>query len=171
MKTKPPFFIAILLLISITVISQTKIIAHKSHSGKMSTFSIKSEGNFGLPAHVIDSIRKISENVIVEYSRYNFAGSPIDTVVNHPLCSNPKISLDSLKKLYPARVKFIGFESANADDTQKNELQIVGPGNSGDQNNQKGIPIQLLILTTLFGITIFCFLKLNRLKSSLSGIS
>ncbi len=38
-------------LFSSTAFSQTKKIAHRSHSGKNSTFNIKEEGNFGLPSN------------------------------------------------------------------------------------------------------------------------
>ena len=38
-----------ILLASVFVSAQTKLIAHRSHSGKNKTFSIYSPGNFGLP--------------------------------------------------------------------------------------------------------------------------
>lgn len=38
-------------LFTLTGFSQTKKIAHRSHSGKNPTFNVKEEGNFGLPTN------------------------------------------------------------------------------------------------------------------------
>lgn len=47
--------------------AQTKLIAHKSHSGKLSTFSIKTEGNFGLSAWPVpEKVIKLSDSTLVE---------------------------------------------------------------------------------------------------------
>ena len=57
------FVIIALLMLSIASFSQTKRIAHRSHSGKNSTFTVKSIHNFGeVPPHVLatmDSLNKL----------------------------------------------------------------------------------------------------------------
>lgn len=64
------FFIAFMAL-NVFVFAQTKLIAHKSHSGKLSAFSINGEGNFGegniiVPKYTSKRITKISDNLFVE---------------------------------------------------------------------------------------------------------
>ena len=104
MRMKPIFFIVILSLVaSQGVLCQTKIIAHKSHSGKNITFIVdNSENNFGLRDPIIDSIRKIPNQSVVLYTDQG-----IDTIRNYQYWDLP---LDSLKKYYGSHVKFIGFD-------------------------------------------------------------
>jgi hypothetical protein len=63
----------VFLMIGSHAFCQTKLIAHKSHSGKMNTFKTSIyRDNFGLPPQRIDSIVRISKFKIVEISGYPF---------------------------------------------------------------------------------------------------
>ncbi len=87
--------------------AQTKLIAHKSHSGKKSTLSyLKSDGNFGADFRVV-SITRISSKAVVVFYDYGRG----DTLRDKKLFKNPQLALDSLKVLYPdSGIEFIGFE-------------------------------------------------------------
>jgi len=104
------FFSSLLILIlSIESFSQTKIIAQKSHSGKMIALNyICGDGNFGLKNPELKRLTKLSDtSVIAEYEGGFWTN---DTIYNSEYCNNPNVSLDSLKKLYPSDVEFVGFE-------------------------------------------------------------
>jgi len=108
---KSIIFLVTLIVMSSQAFCQTKMIAHKSHSGKAKTFSIKGNDNFGLPSHqkTIDSIIKISQKKIIVIS-HNY-GIERDTmeITAHPYFKDSKLSFDSIKKAHPT-VKFIGFK-------------------------------------------------------------
>ena len=134
MKTTSNILALLFLLGCSTVFSQTEIIAHKSHSGKMGTFSIfaPNDGSrFGLPPMFMDSIKRISDSTVVEFARQG--GFFIDTVTHHQYCSDPNISLDSLRKLYPSDTRFIGFEEAKKDSAALKPSQADGIKNKEDK--------------------------------------
>ncbi len=96
--------LAIYILMSYNLVAQTKVISHKSHSGHMSEFKTNlSEDNFGLPSNKIDSVRKISSDTVIEYSKYSLP----DTITDHPYL---KLTYNELKVKYP-KIKFLGFET------------------------------------------------------------
>lgn len=103
--------IILIVLIGNKAIGQTKIIAHKSHSGKMINFKAKNyPDNFGLPPSSIDSIIKISETKIVEISHYPFRSRDTMKIeFSTYLFGYPKIPIDSIRKNYPY-IKYIGFD-------------------------------------------------------------
>ena len=100
-----------LFLLSITLYSsaQTKIIAHKSHSGNMQHLSIKGAGNFGLDERmfIIDSIIRISETHLVQINRIGQR----DTleIEKYPAFSDPYSSLEDVFATHED-VTFIGFD-------------------------------------------------------------
>jgi hypothetical protein len=104
---------AITSLCTFTLQAQTKYIAFKSHAGDMDYFipDEQPEDDFGLPPSQMTKIKKINDSTVVEYakewgSNYTYT----DTVVNHIYCSNPNITVDSLKKIYPDDIEFEGFD-------------------------------------------------------------
>ena len=54
---------SVLAIASTVAFSQTKLIAHRSHSGSNRTFSINESGNFGLPSHKRDTITVKQDSV------------------------------------------------------------------------------------------------------------
>jgi hypothetical protein len=119
--------VAVLSLISTTLLAQTKKIAFESHSGNPGNFDISlthdlfdnGESDFGLPAnktaYKLDSVIFISDTVSVlvskKYSRPwsatsdsmdKFSGIKKDTVFNDPLFSR-KYLQDSIKKMIDNR--------------------------------------------------------------------
>jgi hypothetical protein len=112
MKLTKLIALVVLLMISLQAFCQTKLIAHRSHSGKIGTFRItNSADNFGLPSEKIDSIIKISNTKILEISNRGNRGT--FKIKDHPYFKfyfkNPQGSIDSLKKVYP-KIKFVDFE-------------------------------------------------------------
>lgn len=84
---------------------QTKIIAHKSHSGDGTSIASEKDGNFGLPPERLDSVIKISDSCIVEINNFGWR----DTVYNHPYFIKSGASRSELESRYP-NVKFVGFD-------------------------------------------------------------
>ncbi len=100
------------IFISALLHAQTKYIAFKSHSGDLDFFNpdYQPDDDYGLPPARMTKLKKLNDSTIVEYIDEYRQELITDTVVNHIFCSNPSISLDSLKKLYPRGVIFEGFE-------------------------------------------------------------
>jgi hypothetical protein len=113
---------------ALAIRAQTTAIAHKSHSGKAATMPDVREGGFGLPSDQLVKVVKISPTTIVEH-RQSFRGDKenfTDTVKNHPYFCNPKIGLDSLKKMY-SHITFEGFEQFEAKKTSEKPLITSEP--------------------------------------------
>ena len=138
--------------LSIGLFAQTKIIAHKSHSGKPNTFNINnSSDNFGLPSSYIDTIFKISDTCVLEVG-WNGYERKRNIVCHHPCCNNPKISLDSLKKIYP-NIILIGFEPGKKTGSKKSVAILIQPK---DTNNQNRI-FQLIVAVGLLSLLLYFF--------------
>lgn len=103
-------FRLLLLFVFATAIlqAQTERISKLSHSSKSSSLSDNPNHTLGLPSKAmvfrLDSIVFINDSVCIQYG--NFGQSPQQ---RHPIANDPKISLDSLQKLYP-KTKLVGFE-------------------------------------------------------------
>jgi hypothetical protein len=99
----------LLLLLCSQVFAQTKLVAHRSHSGTAATFSSREEGNFGWiePRQILKKVIRLSDTTAIEVFDVGR-----DTTVRHPYWNNPRIRLDSLKKLFPD-ISFEGFESTS----------------------------------------------------------
>lgn len=104
---------AFFILVATTTSAQTKMIAFKSHAGDMDFFvpDAQPEDDFGLPPSRMTRIVRINDSTVVEHAQEYDGVEMIDTVVNHIYLSNPKIGLDSLKKLYPEDIIFEGFDN------------------------------------------------------------
>ncbi|MCE3294442.1 MAG: hypothetical protein K0R65_156 [Crocinitomicaceae bacterium] len=93
--------------------SQTKQIAHKSHSGdKNNFFSSDYMDNFGLPPEEIDSIIILKNKCIVEVKKYAHWYGP-DTVCDHPYF-NKGYSEEQIRAMYPKEIVIVGFENYKA---------------------------------------------------------
>lgn len=99
--------------LSLIGFGQTKLIAFKSHSGAMSNFSIDGIDNIGLPSLSIDTIKYLNDSTIIEIrSRGNGWDERTDTVVNHPVCKMPHLTVDTLKGVYYRNdIEFVGFDT------------------------------------------------------------
>lgn len=144
-------FIALLSLISTSLLAQTKEIAFKSHSGNMDNFHIalenilfsNEESNFGLPADIktyhLDSVIYISKTTAVVvrkvYSRgFNepkdsarFMWVNKDTVINDPLFAR-KHSLDSIRNILKATGRYTN---------PVNEVVFIGYDNKKSKEKKK----------------------------------
>ena len=109
MKASYTLFLTLLLTVAGQAIGQTKMVAHRSHSGSIETFDAAGEGNFGNPPNqqefqVLRKVVRISDSSAIEvYDLHQ------DTMYNHHFWNNPKIRLDSLQKMFPD-ISFEGFE-------------------------------------------------------------
>jgi len=69
MKTIPFILLATALLASTTVAwSQTKLIAHRSHSGQPHTMTLDADDNFGDPPMLIMKLEKFQDSMVIQYS-------------------------------------------------------------------------------------------------------
>ena len=109
MKKSNLFLAALAVAACTNAHSQTKMIAHRSHSGSTATFSTKGEGNFGNPPMRIDSLIKISDTKMILVSDPFYRQRDTIDIKSYPYTANPNIPLDSLKKLYP-ETTFVGFD-------------------------------------------------------------
>jgi len=133
------FILSIFTLIITPVFSQTKLISHKSHSGKTSSFktamvansSDLSLSNFGEPPKryysKIDTVKYISDSITIitnQYVSYRhniLCFTTSDTIYNHPLFKKGT-SIDNLKKAIEEEfdfgnssdsIVFIGFDKSS----------------------------------------------------------
>lgn len=153
--------------ISLAALSQTKMIAFKSHSGSAENFSAALEQNlfdmeesdFGLPPKVLlDSVIYIKKSVAVVVTRRGEEGDAApfkqrDTVHSKTLFTK-KVPLDSLKRKIrtiirfdnsPDSVKFIGFDKSAA---MKKQSGVV-PVSSFTDNRYNPFDGQALAVTGL----------------------
>lgn len=107
---QPYITIFILFASSMVAVGQTNVIAHRSHSGKISTLRLSADDNVGLPPSKLYKVIRLSETSVVTFRSLGSTRKEIDTVYHHEYFCNPQITLDSLKKIYP-QIKFIGFKS------------------------------------------------------------
>jgi hypothetical protein len=107
------------LFMSISANAQTERISALSHGGNK---DIKNSAHtLGGPEITleIDSIVFINDTTVMQYTNF---GNHV--VINHPIANDPKISLDSLKKIYPG-IKLVGFEKK----TYKSGMLKMSSGN------------------------------------------
>ena len=105
-------FFTLLFSLSLIAFGQTKLIAYKSHSGNMANFSVNGFDNVGMPPIEIDSIILLNDSTIVEIRSANGMFFNKDTVVNHPICKIPHLTVDTLKGLYyRTNIEFVGFDT------------------------------------------------------------
>ena len=89
------------------VFCQTKMIAHKSHSGGIESFSVNGSDNFGLDMPDIDSVVRLTDTSVLRFpglhgrvdTVYKGRSWPIDLFGD----------IDELRKGFPG-TKFIGFD-------------------------------------------------------------
>lgn len=98
---------------SFAAFSQTKQIAHKSHSGTSDDFNpTEYADNFGLDENAIyhtEKVKYINEKCVVQYGVNYHKQKRTDTLCNHPYFSG-QYSLEQIKTFYPEDTKFEGFE-------------------------------------------------------------
>jgi hypothetical protein len=176
-------FCTLISLCTVTLKAQTKYIAYKSHSGDMDYFMSdeQPEDDFGLPPAQMTKIKKINDSTVVEYakewgSNYTYT----DTVVNHIYCSNPNISVDSLKKIYPNDIEFEGFEQKPKEipikkeksekkntnlDEKKEQIRAEIPSPFSNNNNDGNAPLFILMAIAYCLIIFIAGSQLFRKKS------
>jgi len=140
------FFLSLILCIQNIGVSQTKVIAHKSHSGNMALFStVAGPDNIGemmidlnekltarplnpllfIDKSLVDSLIKITDSSLIQISKIPVQDSlirQIDTIVYYPFETDVKnLPTQDLKSYYPPEVIFIGFDSL------KEEEPIIQP--------------------------------------------
>jgi hypothetical protein len=103
-----------LLLFTLMVNSQTKLIAHKSNSEDKTEFNAGDySDNYGLGEiyFPVISVKLLKNNCVVE-TRDNFQ---IDTICNH-YYFNGTYTSEQIKTFYPEGTKFIGFDKVFKED-------------------------------------------------------
>lgn len=147
MKTSTTFLAVILFLcigFQPSMQAQTKIIAHKSHSGKAATFNIFSAHNFGLGPHhvtVVDTVFRVSDSTFVEVLRWEPNKHSWKNTITYTAENKNYYyervylgkSLEILEGEMPTTV-FIGFEE---EDEQQQPQQQGQNQNSNQIQNQQ----------------------------------
>lgn len=114
---KNVLFISGMLFFSFTF-SQTKEIAHKSHSGTSDTYNPNDYvDNFGNPPEVRENIKKVTyykKNCVIvsgekRYWSSNLVENFSDTLCDHPYYSG-QYTLEEIKRFYTNETEFIGFK-------------------------------------------------------------
>jgi len=154
-------FILFSIIYSLSLIGQTSIIAHKSHSGNTTDFSISDyEDNLGLPAPRLVEAIKLNDStaVLVRIPAMTIDAKYYDTIVSNPI---EKYMESYLKYRNLDRINLVGFDSL------KTKILIER------ENEEKGsfhspIKPKLNIYTLFYGITglaaIFSFLLYQNRK-------
>lgn len=168
MKTYSLFFLIILTFLVFDLRAQTKIIAHKSHSGKSNdkylnhSFTIGDHwfSNFGAApqkfirnAH-LDSVLYINDSITVMFTSthcqdlYDYSNDETlwkagkDTLINHPVFSQ-KIEVDSMKEIikkqYYFKNKISDVKFIHFDKRQKNP-NIQQDNNQQNNEQQNSLP-------------------------------
>ena len=160
--------------------TQTGLIAHKSHSGSAKSYVFAEFGNFGEPGPILRIVQKINDTIVVMVSD-NMGFISSDTVYNHPLFSNPNLTIDSLKKsYYDSGIEFINFGKKIVDDESQNALPfVIEPTQEAapvevkskkqlrkeKRTKKSWIPLFLIGFGTFGGILLLGQLKNNRRKN------
>ena len=176
-------FCTLISLCTVTLQAQTKYIAYKSHAGDMDYFMSdeQPEDDFGLPPARMTKIKKINDSTVVEYAKEWGSPNPItDTVVNHIYCSNPNISVDSLKKIYPEGIELEGFEQKPKEmpikkeksekkntklDEKKEQIRAEMPSPFSNNNSDGNAPLFILMAIAYCSIVFIAGSQLFRKKS------
>ena len=112
MRTLVLFFTALLTTIGTISIGQTKLIAHKSHSGTVANFVASDyEDNLGLPPSRIEEIIKLNDSTVVVVRSRDMGKKHFekDTIV----CGNAENYAQSvMKNEYTTEVKLVGFDTS-----------------------------------------------------------
>ncbi len=142
---------------------QTKVIAHKSHSGDMAnfdpTFGVDNIGEIMIDpklelqyiqkkpimpasAFYADTLVKISDSSLIQISKIPiFADSiirQIDTIVYSPSTFKPQTKQQDLEEYYPPKVTFIGFDSTN---TKSEKIESPVQNVKQTDNEQSFTPV------------------------------
>ncbi|WP_343632507.1 hypothetical protein [Fluviicola sp.] len=92
--------------------AQTAIIAHKSHSGTASGFSIEAFGNFGIPGRKMVQIVYVNDSTTLNvYTRF---GNDFEAdTIHSPISYN--LNIDSIKKSVPhlQNVEYVNFKHSS----------------------------------------------------------
>ena len=113
---KTPYLLLLAVLLTTTIATaQTKMVAHRSHSGSIETFDINGPGNFGETEEmrreaarggILKVIRLSDTSSIQVYKDLN------DTTYNFQPWNRPGVDLNWLHHWYP-EIIFEGFDSTN----------------------------------------------------------
>lgn len=136
---KIQFVILALFFVHSAYFTQTKQIAHKSHSGIEENFyADEYYDNFGLfePYYPVEKVVITDKNCLVEIR----SNKQSDTICNHPYLTG-QYTFTEIKAFYPDGVKFYGFENKFYNDSIPVKQQ-----NPKSKNPKKSIYLIALIV-------------------------
>ncbi|TND01483.1 MAG: hypothetical protein FD123_4254 [Bacteroidetes bacterium] len=160
MKNPACLLLLFLLFAGISASAQTKRIAHKSHSGSDITFTNAGPDEFGDPGPMtrLDSVFRINDSTVVTVSAMIWPPGPNqrDTMVRHPYFNDPKIGVDSLRKIYP-KVVFVGFDNKQnpGDKPKKVKRNSASPVFPGAAEPGSGNTLLILLVSSLAVAIVF----------------
>lgn len=169
--------------------AQTRMIAHKSHSGSMENYKAGQEAgwsdvensNFGLyTIDFLDTVIRVNDTstVLVRSSHLgSWKRAPIsqcrDTVYNHPQYTGKSVEkMKSGMKKNPAydnhvdSVKFIGFEKEN-DKKKNNILPVSATGSRPGPGSGSPLVLIFMVVALVSVVTGWVYYKYEQLKHSI----
>ncbi len=150
---------ALLLFFGSKSLAQTQFIAIQSRSGDINQLNLEDKSdNFGLAPMRPHIIKKISKSC-VEITKSNGMSTEVDTVCDDRVFNNPKVSLDSLKQLYPYS-KFVDFDKNFKSSTlhKKKKKSWLAPFSifNNDNNGSLGwLALGIMMICIAIGTAIF----------------
>jgi len=145
--------------------SQTKAIAHKSHSGDMANFSIIDyDDNLGLPsAHLVEVIKLNDSTAVLVKSRdFKDRYLETDTIISNPI--EPYVK-SLLKYEDLNQIKLVGFDSLkaaltpSAEKNKRNSIHIIPIKNN---SNSGQMMLYLSIISLVFLMILFTWRKYEQ---------
>lgn len=156
--------LSIAILLANFIVAQTKIIAHKSHSGSMSHFNPQDyKDSFGLPDFDYLKVIKLSDSCIARIGVYRHK---TDTICGaEAIIDIKEIENNTPKPLY-FRTEFQGFQNSKTEDSEASPTEKkIFPFHFPNVTPSAGLIILLL------SIPLLGFIFKNRLKPLLTSHS
>ncbi len=158
---KTVFSLALILCFAIPSVCQTKIIAHKSHSGLMSAFSANDyDDNMGIVPVLIlnvDTVIKIDEQRFVHIRTFQYEYDQnvrrrVDTSRYSDLFRNHTPTYELFKASFNENAVFIGFDSTQFDQQPPITEEKMLP--TGDINHN--LPSAFHLVLTIIALMAIC---------------
>lgn len=158
------FLLLLLTVAAVTLQAQTKVIAHKSHSGTKLSFSTAGSDNFGLDmSHyrwrkTTVQVTKLNDTLFLFKNKIEHLMAfgdkdsfQLDTVYSHQFIENPNLSVDSVLRFYP-EVELIGFDKDQLpvfDTLSSHKKQVLPVGTALPPNGGSGNGPLFIVLAAL----------------------
>jgi hypothetical protein len=131
--------VSFVLLLAGFLQAQTRLIAHKSHSGGSESYRFETAGNFGNyePPVTLKQVEKINDTTVI-LTQETMGKESTDTIYHHPIFSNPNMTAASLKRGYYKDVKFKNFDPKKQHEAPASVAPVSNP-----KKKKKHVPARI----------------------------